>query len=137
MIFFKNNKKALSELVTILLLLVVASISFVVIFNWFIAFQSDLNAKGSLENNIGKLDIIGIKTYQTTTSQIGVRNNGGSYHIINKVLINKNNCNLLSTNVVEDVDVIYTSCSFILGQNYDIELFSDKGVFSKTLTALE
>jgi len=131
----RRNKKAIGPILATILLLFVTVVVGSGVIVWFSEFQSGYEAKKEIQSGKSKLDILGIQTYNTTKSKIGIRNVGTSYHIISKVKVNSNECSLLSTNVVQDLDFVYLNCSVVVGNNYNVVVYSNNGIYSKTLTA--
>lgn len=132
------NKKGFTEIAAILLLLIVVVLASGAMYTWFNQFKSDWQAKQEIQNPNSRIEILGIKTYDTTQSQIGLKDLAGkSYHIITKILIDGNECEMISSNVVEYHNTIHLNCSLNLNQNYQIDVFSQNGIFSKTFTVQE
>lgn len=132
----KHNKKALIPVFEVALLLIVAILSVVIVFKWGAEFQSSWDAKTEASAGVKDLEVLSIEIYNENESVIGVKNKGSAYHLLNAVYLDGGECDLLSTNVVELVEPVYLNCSVNLSQSYEIDIYSNKGVFSKTLTVL-
>ena len=132
-----KNKKALSVIIGVLLLLSLTSIVGVSMYYWFTSFSSEYQVKQQNEMNIRDVDILGIKYLSRNRAQVGVRNSGEGYHVVNRITINGEECDVIGPNVVESVSNLYVDCPTVIDENYEISIYSDKGISSRSFTSFE
>lgn len=132
-----KSKAAISTIVSIILLTLVAAITGVFFYEWGIEFVQDFESENELKGNIGKLEILGVKGTLDYKSVLGVRNTGTVDQEIYSVKLNGEDCNVLNSNIVGNVKNLELDCDVTELNNYEIEVNSNAGVFSKTLSVLE
>ena len=132
-----KNKKALSVIVSTLLLLLIAVAAGITLYFWFLNFQDDWQLKAQHHQNVGPIEILKVENYLGSHSLVHVRNKGKSTHILNKILLNNITCQGLSTGVIKEVGIIRTNCTVAINSNYNVEIFTDKGVYSKYVTVYQ
>lgn len=131
-----KNKKAFSVITSTILLLLVAITTGILTLNWHINFQQNYTDNKLEAGKVGPLEIKELKT-NGTYSIIGVMNKGETYHQIDNVKINLNDCSPSGQYIVVETDLIQVNCSVTIGNTYQIDVFSNHGVYTKTLTVFE
>lgn len=127
-------KKAVSQVVAIMLMMVAAVILGFILIEWFFQFSSDWKTKPVNQNDVGHIDIIGLKYNDSEKSFLGLKENSDYSYNISKVKLNDNDCLILSSSIIESFENVLINCSVVIGNSYNINVFSDKGVFSRTVT---
>ncbi len=121
---------------TVLLFLVTGSAS-IFAYQWYTSFGEKYTEKELYEGKGGVLEIMELKTSGSNV-QIGLRNKGELYHTIERVKVGSNECTLPGVYIVNNVDnIIVSNCSISIDSTYEIVVFSERGVFTKTLTVFE
>jgi hypothetical protein len=132
------NKKAALSIIssTVLLLLVTISVG-IFAYQWYASFQQDYTEKNLYQGKGGILEIMEVKT-SGSNIQIGLRNKGELYHTIERVKIGSTQCTLLGTYIINNADnILVSGCSLTIDSTYEIVVFTERGVFTKTLTLIE
>lgn len=132
-----RSKKGLSVVISVVLMILIASVVGSALFFWFQTFQSEYEIKQQLEGSERDLEILGIQYVNALNAIVGVKNNGPSYQIVNKIEVNGQECDVVGTNVVDSVSNLYVDCPVILDENFNVEVFSDEGISSRTFTSFE
>jgi hypothetical protein len=130
-----KQKKAFSAVMIVALLLLIIVGAIVSLNIWFNNFNSDLIAKYGVKSK-DKIEISSIKIYDFERTLITLKKYSEGYEVINKLKLNGKECFMYSSNVIEKASYIPTNCSFNLYDTVKIEIFTDNGVYSKTLSIL-
>lgn len=132
-----NSKKAISNIIVIVLLVALSALGGTGIFIWYTGLQSDYEVKQQSSGNLKNLEVLGVKYVNEQKAIVGLKNPGQSYHIVQTIKINDLECDVIGSNVVETVNELSVNCPVEFDENVNVELVSDKGVSSKRFTAFE
>ena len=133
------NKKAISPVVATALLLVVAVVAVVGFQNWFISFQSGVNANVEKKSDLG--NSISIERLENVSGKTNVYiKNGGTTDITGvTVKVNANGCadntSVTLTKSTTTTVLMPSSCSLTKGDSYDVVVVTPNGVKQATLIA--
>lgn len=133
----RHSTKGISPIISVLLLLVVAVIAAIGVTRWYMSSQTFFATDIDAESQIGDLEILGLRNVDDRFSILGVRNLGEVEQTISKYMIDGNECSAVRDSVVGDVTLILLNCSVNNFESYNVEIFSNAGVFSKVTTVLE
>jgi len=127
-------KKAMVGIVGVILLLGVGVVIFYYLFVWSNTNFSMYLVENEVNGNVGDLEIIGIKSAGNFGSILGVKNKGTVSHKISSVKINNITCGVGNSKIVGNVNNLEIDCDVSKFENYDVEIFTDKGIYSGVAT---
>lgn len=131
-----NSKKGLSVITSTVLLLLVAISTGILIFNWYVDFQGTYTDEFVQQGKVGALEIKELKISGVGAS-IGVKNKGDVYHQIDTIKINGVTCIPSLNYVVVEAKNLIVDCSVSIGSTYVVDVFSNNGIFSRTISVFE
>jgi len=130
----KNNKKSLSNLMSVLLLLFIV-ITSIISFDVFCSYYfSKIQSKFEANSDVGMVIIKNVVSGNNNTS-IFIKNEKLKPIIIKEVIINKNKCNIIGSNVLDSqsINKINVNCILSKEEIAEILIVTDDGLFDKTL----
>lgn len=128
-------KKAIGAIVSISLLLVVATVSVVSFSSWFDSFQSNLQSK--VETTSSGIESISIQRIEKLDSQLNVyvRNSNNKVVLLSGISINNQICEIFGTNLLleEQVTILnIDGCNqFETGEDVEILIRTQNGLFTE------
>ena len=129
------NKKAIAQVVTVVFLLIVATVSVGTFTGFFQTMITDLQTKSDERKDADVLDINGITVINSSSSRIYIHNRANTYAIINTIKVNKTTCNLEVSDVAKADSVTEIELDSCGGyQDYarvEVVVSSDFGVSSE------
>lgn len=130
-----RNKKGITKVITVSLLIVILVVAVVVFSGWIKSYLSNLQSKTEIQSsNSIQLDI---QLVQKTSNglNIYVKNPSNIYTRLNQVKVNGIICNLLSSDVItfKSVTQVDVDCNVEKGKIADITLITKNNLFSKKL----
>ena len=133
---FKLNKKGISPVITITLLLLVLTVSFTSLSSWFLHFQSDFENK--FVDNIENTQIIleEFKYTSLNTANLYIRNTNNKYYgIVKEIKINSEICTLDGADVIGEnmISLIKITCSQSLIGVGNVAIITDIGIEEKSV----
>lgn len=130
-------KKGLSTVVAAILILLVAVSSGVAVYTWFTSFQEEFTKKQQFVGDARNLEILGVQYINERKALLGLRNSGESFQIVESVRVGDQDCQVVGTNVVEEVSNVFIECPTDLEENYDLKITTNRGISAKTVTSFE
>ena len=128
------NKKAMTGVVVIGLLLLVSAVSVITLSNWFNENSSNLKAKFENKNledyiTVNKIENMG------SYSELEITNVYGNYFIVEELKIRGQSCSLTSSNVIisDSVSYLSTNCTFARASAVDLLLVTNGDIYEKNL----
>lgn len=129
-----KTKKALSSIVSMSLLLLIVVISSISLSNWYESYSDEMLIKYTLKTTSSDLKIKNLEYYDSTYTKLYLRNlNQNTYYVIDKITVNGYMCHFLTENVIISLNTIYLDCSLTTNGVYEIAVYTDKGIFEKTI----
>lgn len=131
------SKKGLSVIIAVMLLFALTVIMGSGLFYWFNTISSEWQIKQDYERTSRSIDVLGVKYLSPTRAQVGLRNPGIGYHIVDSLVINGQECLVIGSNVVESITELTVDCPVIIDENYEVRIYSDKGISTRSFTSFE
>jgi len=129
-----KNKKAISFMVSTLLLLFVTVVAGTALFSWYTSYEKSYESKlGMQQQAFSKSSEIMTIKEENSLYYLYVRNFKEGYVVIDRLSINGVDCNLPQSNVILSSSVSkieFTSCSFSQNSLNDVALFSKSGILN-------
>jgi P pilus assembly chaperone PapD len=127
-----KSKKSIGPIVATSLLVVVCIVSLVAFENWYNEYSTGLNSK--IEGKTSDMGSISVNYVGADNSGtiLYVKNSGKTYALINEVKINKQKCNLTSSDVIgeETLTQVNVDCKTQKNDHVEVVFITDLGVFS-------
>ena len=131
------NRAGVLSVVEIILLLGVGVVATIFLGNWTNSNFENYLFENELEGNVGELEILGIKSSGEYGSILGIRNTGSINHNISVVKIGDTECRVLNSKNVGNIKNLELNCNVDKLSTYNIDIISDKGIYSKVATVWE
>lgn len=128
------SNKGLGPVVALALLILVGVVGVVSFESFYDSYQQSLLnkvEKGSSNNVILNIQLV---ESGSSLTKIYVQNPSNSYSIISEIKLNKNGCNLLSSDVLGEnsVTILEVDCLILKNSDVEVLLISDFGIFEET-----
>ena len=134
---FWFSKKGISPIISISLLLFVTVVSFTGISNWSSTFQDQMTFKADGESSELSSEIMFLTRVSDNLSIVVIKNPSKNYIVLDEITLDGEICEIVYSNVVEKFEKIHVGCDTVIGDTYQIEVFSTLGISSKTVTVVK
>lgn len=133
-----QSKKGIEPIMSVLLIMFVIVLTFTAISIWFNEYQGNWEVKSEISDKSSRIDLIGLKKSGSDMAELGLKAKGNQYHILSEVHIGDDECVLLNSNVVDSLTSVLLNCSLIIGESYDVKVFTETGrMFERYFTVYE